>query len=277
MTSYVLMAGCGDLGTAVGLRLLRRGWAVTGLRRQPSASGALATLRLDLADPADMRLPSTDVVVMSLTADGRTAADYERTYRQGLRGLRRTLGDQQPRLVFVSSTSVIGPYDGQRVTEETPPAPSTETSEVLLAAEQDARDLFEHVVVIRPAGIYGPGRTRTIERIRRGDPVDHMLMTNRIHRDDLAETLVTLVESTGPPELLHATDGAPARQAEVAAFIAERLGVPTPPDNGDGSPRGKTIDASALRSLPTNPPLRYPSFREGYAELISSAAQDSDG
>ncbi|GAA1451230.1 NAD-dependent epimerase/dehydratase family protein [Nesterenkonia lacusekhoensis] len=277
MTSHVLMAGCGDLGTAVGLRLLRRGWAVTGLRRQPSASGALATLRLDLADPADMRLPSTDVVVMSLTADGRTAADYERTYRQGLRGLRRTLGDQQPRLVFVSSTSVIGPYDGQRVTEETPPAPSTETSEVLLAAEQDARDLFEHVVVIRPAGIYGPGRTRTIERIRRGDPVDHMLMTNRIHRDDLAEILVTLVESTDPPELLHATDGAPARQAEVAAFIAERLGVPTPPDNGDGSPRGKTIDASALRSLPTNPPLRYPSFREGYAELISSAAQDSDG
>ncbi len=276
MTSHVLMAGCGDLGTAAGLRLRGRGWAVTGLRRRPSASSALATLRLDLADPADALLPTADAVVVSLTADGRTAADYESTYRQGLRGLRRALGDQQPRLVFVSSTSVIGPYDGQRVTEDTPPAPTTETAEVLLAAEQDARDLFEHVTVIRPAGIYGPGRTRTIERIRRGDPVDHMLMTNRIHRDDLAEILVTLVASMDPPELLHATDGTPVRQAELATFIAQRLGVPTPPDSGDGTPRGKTIDASGLRSLSNSPSLRYPTFREGYAELISGAAQDSD-
>lgn len=277
MTSHVLMAGCGDLGSATGLRLLRRGWTVTGLRRRPSASSALATLQLDLADPADTLLPTADAVVVSLTADGRTAADYEHTYRQGLRGLRRALGNQQPRLVFVSSTSVIGPYHGQRVTEETPPAPATETAEVLLAAEQDARDLFEHVTVIRPAGIYGPGRTRTIERIRRGDPVDHMLMTNRIHRDDLAEILVTLVASMDPPELLHATDGTPVRQAELATFIAQRLGVPTPPDSGDGAPRGKTIDASALRNLSKSPPLRYPTFRDGYAELISDAAQDSDG
>lgn len=276
MTSHVLMAGCGDLGSATGLRLLRRGWTVTGLRRRPSASSALATLQLDLADPADTLLPTADAVVVSLTADGRTAADYESTYRQGLRGLRRALGDQQPRLVFVSSTSVIGPYHGQRVTEDTPPAPATETAEVLLAAEEDARDLFEHVTVIRPAGIYGPGRTRTIERIRRGDPVDHMLMTNRIHRDDLAEILVTLVASMDPPELLHATDGTPVRQAELATFIAQRLGVPTPPDSGDGTPRGKTIDASALRNLSKSPPLRYPSFREGYAKLISDAAQDSD-
>lgn len=272
MTSHVLMAGCGDLGTAAGLRLLRRGWEVTGLRRSAVTVSGLPVLGIDLTDPADALLPAADAVVVSLTADGRTAADYERTYRRGLQGLRRALGEQQPRLVFVSSTSVIGPWDGRRVTEETPPAPATETAEVLLAAEQDARDLFEQVSVIRPAGIYGPGRTRTIERIRRGDAVDHSLMTNRIHRDDLAETLATLVTSAAPPELLHATDGSPARQADVAAFIAERLGVPTPPDSGDGSPRGKTIDASALHSLPSRSAWSYPSFREGYAELISPAA-----
>lgn len=277
MTSYALMAGCGDLGTAAGLRLLDRGWQVTGLRRSPASSAAFRMIPMDLTRPEVQQQLSAeqltpDAVVVALTADGRSAADYERTYRRGLQGLRRLLGDHQPRLIFVSSTSVIGPYDGQSVTERTPAAPATPTAEMLLAAEQDAREIFEDLIVLRPAGIYGPGRRRTIERIRRGDPLDHSQMTNRIHRDDLADLVADLVAAAQPPQLLHAADGSPTPQGEVAGFIAERLSVPVPPDSGDGRPRGKRIETAELdrfrNGLSESRPLRWPSFREGYASLL---------
>lgn len=244
---------------------------MTGLRRRPGRHRAeFPVLGLDLADPGERLLPPADTVVVALTADSVSAQGYETAYRRTLQGLRRALTGQEPEVMFVSSTSVIGTHDGKTVTEATLPEPASATAEVLLAAEQDARSLFRSVTVLRPAGIYGPGRTRTIERIRRGDPVDHGLITNRIHRDDLAAIIGRLVHLRERPGLLHAADGSPARQGEVAEFIAARLGVPVPPDAGDGGSRGKTIDASALHALLGGHPLVHPSYREGYAAVLET-------
>lgn len=267
----VLLAGCGDLGAEVGRRLHGRGDLVTGLRRRPERHRAgFPVLGIDLADPGDALLPPADTVVVALTADSRSAQGYEAAYRRTLQGLRRMLPGQEPDLLFVSSTSVLGTREGQIVTEATVPEPASATAEVLLAAEQDARSLFRSVTVLRPAGIYGPGRTRTIERVRRGEPVDHGLITNRIHRDDLAALIGRLVHLPEGPELLHASDCSPAPQGEVAEFIAGRLGVPVPPDAGDGRSRGKTIDASALHGLLGGQPLTYPSYREGWAAVLAA-------
>lgn len=191
----VLLAGCGDVGTALGLRLVERGWAATGVRRHSDRLPApLTGLSLDLTEPGDTLLPAVDAVVVTLTSDGHDVAGYEHTYLGGLRGLRRALGEQEPLVVLVSSTGVLGGGDGERATEDTPPDPQRPTAHVLLAAEELAGQLFPDLVIVRPAGIYGPGRTSMVERVRRGAPMAHRRVTNRIHREDLVTVLATLLE-----------------------------------------------------------------------------------
>lgn len=219
----VLLAGCGDVGTALGLRLVEKGWAATGVRRHAQRLPApLTGLSLDLTDPAGTKLPAVDAVVVTLTADGHDVAGYEHTYLGGLRGLRRALGEQEPLVVLVSSTGVLGGGDGERVTEATPPDPQRPTARVLLAAEELAGQLFPDLVIVRPAGIYGPGRTSMVERVRRGAPMAHRRVTNRIHREDLVTVLATLLE-----------------RGTVAGKRGESARALTPGEDGDAA-RGRT-------------------------------------
>ena len=274
----VLLAGCGDVGTALGLRLSDRGWSATGVRRHADRLPApLAGVSLDLTDPGETRLPDVDAVVVTLTADGHDVAGYEHTYLGGLRGLRRALGKQEPLVVLVSSTGVLGGGDGERVTETTPPDPQRPTAHVLLAAEELAAELFPDLVIVRPAGIYGPGRTSMVERVRRGAPLAHRRVTNRIHRDDLVTVLATVLSSAEPPRLLHAVDHDAARLGDVAAHLAHRLGVPVPPDDsgpGEG-PLGKIVDGELVHALVPREEWRYPTFREGYDALLADGSADS--
>ena len=270
----VLLAGCGDVGTALGLHLVERGWEATGVRRHAERLPApLAGVSLDLTEPGGARLPDVDAVVVTLTADGHDAEAYERTYLGGLRGLRRALGEQNPRVVLVSSTGVLGGGDGERVTESTPPDPQRPTAHVLLAAEELAAELFPDLVIVRPAGIYGPGRTSLVQRVRSGKPLNHRRVTNRIHRDDLVTVLTAVLSSPEPPRLLHAVDHDAARLGEVAAHLAHRLGVPVPPDDsapGEG-PLGKTVDGALVHAFVPDAKWRYPTFREGYDALLAEA------
>lgn len=269
--AHVLLAGCGDLGFNVGLRLTSLGHRVTGVRRRPQQLRApFEVLGMDLSDPQGARLPQADAVVVALTADSRDAAGYERAYRSTLRGLAQALPHPPKRLVFVSSTSVLGDDHHQPVTEQSKPAPQRETAEVLLAAEQDAAELFERTVIIRPAGIYGPGRTRLIDQVHAGRGADHGRITNRIHRDDLVTAILTALQAGQPPALLHAVDEEPASLGEVLHFLASELGVPVPADTGTGELHGKQILGTRLHGFLGEPGLQFPTFREGYAALLKT-------
>lgn len=268
---HVLLAGCGDVGIATGLRMVAHGWSATGVRRRADLlPSEISGLALDLTGAREGGLPGADAVVVTLTADSPDADAYERTYLNGLRGLRRALprgpGGVEPLVVLVSSTGVFGQNDGETVTEATDPSPSRETAKILRAAELLAMELFPRIVIVRPAGIYGPGRTALANRVARGEPVVRNRMTNRIHRDDLVSVIESVLGAENPPALVHAVDHSPAPLVDVADHIAGLLGVPAPPDaSGSGGGRGKSIDGSLVRSLTD---FRYPSYREGYASLL---------
>lgn len=274
----VLLAGCGDVGTALGLRLAERGVRAVGVRRRADAlPEPIEPVSLDLTDPGEAVLPAADAVVVTLTADGRDATAYERTYLGALRGLHLALpSDAAPRVVLVSSTGVLGGTDGEVVTEATPPDPQRATAHVLLAAEELAANLFPDLVIVRPAGIYGPGRTSLIERVRTATPVTHRRVTNRIHRDDLVTVLSTVLDAPEPPRLLHAVDHDAAQLGDVVTHLAARLGVEVPPDNspaGEG-PLGKIIDGALVHSLVPRSRWRYPTFREGYDALLGASSPE---
>ncbi|MBM3225403.1 MAG: NAD-dependent epimerase/dehydratase family protein, partial [Candidatus Tectomicrobia bacterium] len=82
-TTHVLIAGCGYLGTALGLRLVADGYTVWGLRRDPQGlPPALHPVAADLQDPASLRaLPrGLDLVVYTAGAHGRSDDAYRAAY-----------------------------------------------------------------------------------------------------------------------------------------------------------------------------------------------------
>ena len=120
--------------------------------------------------------------------------------------------------------------------------------------------------MVRPAGIYGPGRDRLLRTVREGRPVQHRRRTNRIHEVDLARALVAMLEHPQPPPLLHAVDGAPARLGEVVTFLAARLGVDPPPAAAEDPGHGTRLSGALLRSVLSD--LVHPDFRSGYAQML---------
>lgn len=278
----ILLAGCGDLGTRLGLRLVDQGHEVIGLRRHVAElPDSFAAISMDLSrfgapdrDGADVpvrsdsRLADLDAVVITLTPDESTRAGYERSYLRGLRGLTRVLESQPGRVVLVSSTRVLAEDPTRVITEGTPIAPESGPGEALAAAEAEAAEFFDHLTIVRPAGIYGPGRTRLINTVRHGQRLNHQRWTNRIHRDDLVHGLECLTLGPEPPDVVHAVDSLPAQMGDVAAFIADRLGVPVPGHVDDEKPGGKRIDGTRFGSLVGE--LGYPTYREGFASMLAA-------
>ncbi|SFT34483.1 Nucleoside-diphosphate-sugar epimerase [Actinopolyspora lacussalsi subsp. righensis] len=270
----VLLAGCGDLGTEAGLRFAAAGHHVLGLRRTPDLlpenieGQAVDLTRERPAVPGD-----TDIVVIVLTADRRTAAGYRSTYLDGLTNVLDAIDEKgiRPRILFVSSTAVYGDIDGV-VDENTPTAPASATAEMLVAAEERLHSRFPEAIALRLAGIYGPGRTSLIDRVRDGtatvDPGPKY--TNRIHRDDAASAIVhltTAVESPAPVYM--GVDHEPVDRARILRFLAEELGTAPPAVRDSAEPGGAGKRCRNGRLLESGFRFTYPDYRAGYRAVLT--------
>jgi nucleoside-diphosphate-sugar epimerase len=287
----ILLAGCGDLGTEAGLRFAAAGHRVVGWRRSPEKLPAeIEGVAADLGAADLPPVPAdTTAVVVAAAADSPTEAAYRAAYVDGLGHVLDALerdGVSPRRVLFVSSTAVYGDADGGWVDESTTPAPGGFSGRILREAEElllsRLRGTQTAGIVLRLGGIYGPERTRLIDQVRSGSAVvpDEPRYTNRIHRDDAAAAIVHLVtmesvpaeskpaESIPAPTYL-GVDNDPADLGDVLRFLASELGVPVPPTGTAGEPRGgnKRCSNSLLRS--TGFEFAYPSFREGYRDVLA--------
>jgi nucleoside-diphosphate-sugar epimerase len=271
----VLLSGCGDLGTEVGLRLLRDGHEVVGLRRRPEVLPAgFGRLRGDLGRDLPPLPSDVDALVHAPAPGERSVAAYGRVYHDGLAGVidgLRAAGAAPQRVMFVSSTAVYDVTDGSWVDEQTPAQPSSETGRVLAATERLALAAPWPATVFRLAGIYGPGRTRLLDQVRDGtarvpDPPVH---ANRIHRDDAAEAVVHLLTRVAEPaEVYLGVDHAPVDRGEVVRWLADQLGVPAPRTGADRRARGGDKRCRNDRLVASGFAFTYPTYREGYAAMF---------
>lgn len=265
----VLIAGCGYVGAALARELVADGERVYGLRRDVSKlPDGVVPVAADLADPSGLEralgpvADDVDQLVYAASADERTAEAYHRAYVAGLDHVLRALAAAPlERVVFTASTAVYGQSDGW-VDEDSPTEPRSFTGRVLLEGEARLREAPCRTVSLRLAGIYGPGRTRLVSQVEAG-ALGANRWTNRIHRDDCAGALATLLRLGAPAPTYVGVDDAPAALADVAAFLAAELGVPAPdlPD----PPSGKRCRNARLRD---HYALRYPTYREGYPAIV---------
>ncbi|WP_339619276.1 NAD-dependent epimerase/dehydratase family protein [uncultured Salinibacterium sp.] len=276
----IVLAGCGDLGTEAGLRFAALGHPVMGLRRSveklpPEITGQSVDLSVQVPT-----LPSdTSVVMIAVSPDERTPDGYRATYVESVRNIADAIRADcavAPRVIYISSTAVYGIEDGSWVDESTPADPVSGTASVLREAELLLAESVENSTILRLAGIYGPGRTRQIDRIREGreamSPTPRF--TNLIHRDDAAEAIVHLATMrTSPDSLYVGVDNEPSDQREIIEFLARSISRPVPPLSADVTSdargHGKRCRNDLLRA--TGFSFTYPSYREGYTAVLAGA------
>ena len=275
----VLIAGCGYVGEALGRELVAAGDEVFALRRRAERVPAeLRPLAADLTDAAALEvLPDAlDRVFYTASAGGGGEDAYRGAYVSGVTCLRERLARQAeaPCFVFASSTAVYAQDDGAWVDEASPTEPVSFRGRILLEGEAQARQR-EGDVVVRFGGIYGPGRSGLVERVRRGEArvaTGGPRYTNRIHRDDAAGVLRFVASLPRPAAVYAGVDDAPATEREVLEWLAAQLGAPTPGEAPPepGSRRAGTHRRVSNRRLrEAGYRFRYPSFRDGYAALLA--------
>ncbi|SEQ25382.1 Nucleoside-diphosphate-sugar epimerase [Amphritea atlantica] len=274
----VLIAGCGDVGSQLGLNLITAGCQVFGLRRNinqlpPGIQGIAA----DLGQPDTLiNLPQQlDTVFYVVAAGARDESVYRQAYSTGLRNLLEALQQQgiHPRqLFFISSTAVYHQQNDEWVDENSATEPDNFSGRIMLEAEQVALNSGIPASVVRFSGIYGPGRNYMLSQVSRGIgyPAEPPRYSNRIHRDDCVGVLQHLWQLSRQQPLRPvylASDNRPAPLHEVSDWLAQQLGVTITERSarrtiGSKRCRNTLLQQSGYR-------FRYPDYRAGYPQLIA--------
>jgi nucleoside-diphosphate-sugar epimerase len=276
---------CFGLGYSAGFLardLAAQGWTVAGTRRNGMQDGAFPLFGFTREHPltdASQQLAAVTHLLISIPPDelGCPVFDLHGADIAGLRDL-QWIG-------YLSSTNVYGDRGGAWVDETTPVAPHGERGRRRVAAEAAWLALGARagiaVQVFRLAGIYGPGRS-ALDTLRAGKArriVKPGQVFSRIHVEDVANALQASIAKPQPGAIYNLCDDTPAPPDEVIAYAAGLLGIAPPPVEDFAtatlSPMARSFydDNKRVSNLRMKEELgvvlRYPSYREGLAALLS--------
>lgn len=273
MPPTTLIAGCGYIGRALAvaleaetpgqtLALSRSGqWRPRPEEGLPSTSPvALRSVNFPLAPPDALHqaLGAANTLVLSYAA-GRQARAEDRQALY-LESPRRLLPQLRPgaRVIALSSSSSLPDLDAL-LDESCTLAPSTPRGQLQRSAEDQLWQLCQRfglqLVILRLAGIYGPGRERErlYGRVHEGiRPGDGHIATNLVHRDDIVQSILAARALQAPAHRLLQVCGNdhPSRR-EMIEWAHRRLELPPPQWEREapaGPPRGKRVDSRRLQS-----------------------------
>ncbi|WP_407117689.1 SDR family oxidoreductase [Bradyrhizobium sp. LMG 9283] len=136
------------------------------------------------------------------------------------------------KVVYLSTIGVYGDHGGAWVDESTPPQATLDRTRMRVAAEQAWMDTARgDAVILRLAGIYGPGRNALVT-LRAGKArriIKPGQVFNRIHVDDIASAIMAAVHHPGGG-IWNVCDDEPAPPQDVIAYAAKLMGVSPPPE-----------------------------------------------
>lgn len=287
-----LIFGCGYLGERVARRWKSAGHEVIVVTRsreradqfQHDGYGAVVA---DVTRPESLgNLPVADTVLFAVGFDRSTGVagpSIEDVYAGGIRNVLGELPSVTDRFIYISTTGVYGPASGAWIDEQTPPDPQRDGGRASLAAEHAlaVNPLGANSVVLRLAGIYGPGRVPFLDKLRAGEPIPAPASgyLNLIHVDDAVEAVLAadhLETINNGPRIYCVSDGQPVERGEYYSEVARQIGAVPPqfvaPD--PNSPRAARAESNRriandrmLADLRVT--LVYPDYRAGLAAILN--------
>lgn len=190
---------------------------------------------------------------------------------------------------YLSTIGVYGDFSGAWIDETAETAPSSERGRARINAEQQwieaaSKSGAWRIQILRLAGIYGPGRN-PIERVRRGEAraiIKAGQVFNRIHVQDIAASIMAGLNGRGTHNIYNIVDDEPAPPEDVIFHAADLIGAPRPPaisfETAELTPMARSFysDVKRVRNSRMRDDLgvalKYPTYREGLAELAGTEA-----
>jgi len=285
-----LIFGCGYLGSRVAERWLAAGETVFAVTRsadraQRLEQHGLRPIVADVVRPASLKefqsLHGVNTVLYAVGYDRSSGASMHQVYVDGLKAALDALRADVGRIVYISSTGVYGQTGGDWVDEYSECLPEREGGRACLAAEQvlAAHPLGPRAMILRLAGIYGPGRIPRKAELLAAQPIaaaEHGFL-NLIHVEDAAGAVLAAAVGPSPPKTYVVSDGCPVERREYFAELARLLKAPAPhfvpppagsPAAGRAASDKRVCSERAFRELGLA--LRYPSYRQGLAAIVAA-------
>ncbi|MES9856917.1 MAG: SDR family oxidoreductase [Sedimenticola sp.] len=232
-----LIVGCGYLGQKVVQEQQKQGVGSICMVRSDASAEALGErgfkvvqADLDAADLPPLPLKGTELFYFAPpqprgVEDSRVAHLLAACDRQGV----------PRRIAYLSTTGVYGDCGGDWVDETRAVNPVAERALRRRDAEQRFHQWCQsrptQLVILRVAGIYGPGKL-PLERLRKGLPMvreEEAPYTNRIHVDDLVQVCLAAMERGADGEVYNVSDGQPGNMTDYFNRVADRAGLARPP------------------------------------------------
>lgn len=223
-------------------------------------------------------LPAVDTVVYCVGYDRSLGLPIRDIYVGGLENTLEHLPSPR-RLLYVSSTGVYGGHGGNWIDEETPPAPEDDAGRACLEAEGVLASVAKRhgldFVILRLAGIYGPGRLIGGAALQAGQPIrgEPDVHLNLIHVEDAAQVVDAASIHATSGKVYLVADGRPPTRRDFYSYLAELLQTAAPsfdPGRAARSRGDRQICSDFMfRELKVN--LIYPDFRAGLRQSVATS------
>ena len=289
-TPMKLLFGYGYLGSRIAAKWRHAGDEVAVVTRSTEKATRLhnagfKAIVADVTDPQTLnRLPGDETVVYAVGFARPSSQSIRAVYEGGVCNVLAALPVDTARFIYISTTGVYGGANGAWIDETTPPDPQRAGGEAALAAEHQLQkhSLGKKGIILRLAGIYGPGRIPFQNQLQAGEPIaaptDGYL--NLIHVDDAADCVLATENLSLPrsvPQLFCISDGKPVIRQEFYVEAARQMHAPAPvfktpdpnsPRTARAASNKRVHNARMLAVLRVH--LNYTSHTEGLHAIFRS-------
>lgn len=293
-----LVIGCGYVGHRVATEWAKAGEEVFVTTRCESRarqfqSEGLKPLVLDVTQTDLPPLPAVENVLFAVGFDRSAGHQINQVYVDGLRNILNAYdqadvaGTPVSRFIYVSSTGVYGQTDGDWIDEDSDCRPNRPGGKACLDAEkllQQHRYFGRRSIVLRLAGIYGPGRLPQRRMLEQGEPLEVAAdaWLNLIHVDDAVQ-IINQCRDVATPTTLCVSDGAPVARGDFYRYLADLLELPPPmfAPPAEGSSRAERARGSKRvrnqRLMTTlDYTFAYQDYQAGLRAIVGSEMLDPD-
>jgi nucleoside-diphosphate-sugar epimerase len=210
----LIIGATGSFGAHAAIALIKRGWQVRALTRDPAAAAAkagcstpIAWLKGDAMSPADVAGAARGVGVIVHAANPPAYRNWKGTVLPMLESTIAAAVAEGARIVLPGTVYNFAPDAGPRIGEDAPQAPVTRKGAIRVAMERRLREAASQgakALILRAGDFFGPAAPNSalawLVR-RRGDRVAGVWAPGPIgvghafaYLPDLAETLARLME-----------------------------------------------------------------------------------
>ena len=228
----------GYIGAEISAIWKKKGHQITTTTRYPEKVDHLAKISqkcviLKGTDESELAplILNNDLILLTMSSD---VEEFEESPLQMAHAIHKIAIDRSAarRLIYTGTTAIYGDHRGMWVDEDSKLKAKTEQGLDLIEAERvllSLKDLGWHVLILRHAEVYGPGRELT-QRLRslqgKTLPGSGKTYTNMVHRYDVTAAIDYALRHHLEGIFNLADDDHPTRE-ELYNQIAEKINLPT--------------------------------------------------